>query len=488
MQARQPTYFETLLTRLREPVDSYLKAHPQFDAFNVLIAQILTIDGRTEGDLDTLLLDERFLKAGRAYTALLLENDRLPRGEQLTLEELTLPEALLLDFFKGDSDIQSRAQEVLGLIERKFSQRAFQQANILLQLFETDQSTRLQNERKLFYEDMIQRLGIRRRQPLPAAEVARVREHFQSVRTELEEIHAFDTSEEDKHELDDLAAPITPWDDARRRARRLVALSTTASGSTLPALDPLDAPAGSTLDLSTSDVDRALETVNLRAGREDFFLSLSRSFDWLAARHQINFCLLGRNADDYLAWMAVGGEDGPSTELLRFIPPSRWRSPADFVGVPLMQQLAASLHEQSLRSYIHSVTRACYFLLLAVGDTGLEGFLDTYFDWLQDALSLDGTQFIDQLHRESTQGEYTLEETLNGIYDDHFADRLDGKPRSFTVGQLRKALGGFVHQLCEMNLSEVAPGHYNLGGFVLDHLLGLRYPSREFPFKIHRIV
>jgi len=483
MQARQPTYFETLLTRLREPVGAYIEAHPELDAFNVLVAHILTVDGRSEGTIDDLLKDDRFLKAGRAYTALLLENDRLPRGEQLTLEELTLPEALLLDFFKGNEDIQGRAQEVLGLIERKFSQRAFQQANILLQLFETDQATRLQNERKLFYEDMIQRLGIRRRQPLPAPEVVKVREHFTGVRAELEEIHAFEVIDEDKGELDELAAAITPWDDGRRRVRKVMSASSEAAAAAG------DTPAGSTLELTTEAVDEAVAQSMLRAAREDQFLPLSRSFDWLAARHQINFCILGRNADDYCGWMRAGGLDAsPSAELLRFIPPSRWRSPADFVGVPLMQQLAASLNEQSLRGYVHAVTRACYFLLLAVGDTGLEGFLDTYFDWLQDTLNVDGTQFIDQLHRESTLGEYTLEETLNGIYDDHFAERFEGRPRTFTMAQLRKALGGFVHQLCEMNLSEVAPGHYNLGGFVMDHLLGLRYPSREFPFKIHRIV
>ncbi len=445
MQARQPTYFEALLNRLRQPTADLLQEHSDLDPFAALIALILQTEARTERPIRELLLDERFLKAGRAYAALLLENDRLPPGEQLSPEELSLPRALLLEFFRGGRDIQLRAQEVLTLIERKFSQRCFQQANILLQLFETDAATRLQNERKLFYEDMIQRLGIRRRQPLDPGDSSAVQEHFAALKRELHDAGAFLRRDADTLSLQRLAAPLTPWDTHAHPGDDLTPLTL-----------------------------------------EDPFLPLLRAFDWLAARHQVHFCLLTRDADDFNAWsrLAAGRHDA---ELLRFIPPSRWRSPANLTATPLLQQLAAALHEQALRAWMQSTTRAAYFILLAVGDTGLENFLDAYFDWLKEDLGVDGTAFIDRLHRESTLGELTLEETLNAIFDEHFAKPLEEKPRDLSVHQLRRALALFTDALPQINFSEVPPGHYNLAGFLLDHLLNLKYPSPEFPFKMHRI-
>jgi hypothetical protein len=481
MQARQPTYLESLLNRLREPCATFLEEHIEAAPLGVLTAHVLRDDDATLPPVREILVNDQMLKAGRAYLALLLDNDRLPRGEQLTLEELTLPRGLLLQFFQGHSDIQARAQEVLGLVERKFSQRSFQQATILLQLFETDHTTKLQNERKLFYEDMIQRLGIRRRYPLSKVEVDQVKNHFLEMSAALTSSGLLKETPEGERSLNDVAMSITPW-----------------AATYLPPKPVKDArdvgsdgdQASSTLEIDERTIEKALAQDPPPLAESDGLKALVRSCDWLAARHQISFSLLTRHPEQYVNWRLLVDKSTPEhqDELMRFVPPRRWRSPADFPDLPLFELVAAYLTPETFKEYFETLTRACYFLLLAVGDTGLEGYLDTYFDWLKAHFDFDGTVFIDRLHRQSTFGEQTLSETLTQIYDERLAPSIDSGAFVFSENVLRKGIHRFLDQMANTNFAEVAPGHYNIGGMILDQIYEIAYPTVEFPFKIHRIV
>ncbi|MEO1268651.1 MAG: hypothetical protein AAFX99_11165, partial [Myxococcota bacterium] len=371
---------------------------------SVLIAHILRDNSDFRPELPEIMANEPLLRAGRAYLGLLLENDRLPRGEQLTLEELTLPRGLLIDFFGGEVNIQGRAQEVLSLVERKFSQRSFKQATILLQLFETDQSTRMQNERKLFYEDMIQRLGIRRRHPLAEDDITQVHDHFKAIEEALKKGEAF--------KLKNNPEPIVALAEAMKKPSYAQELRPPESFTEL--------------DLTAEFEFSTAEPSTITQGLRDPFLPLTRSFDWLAARHQINFCVLVRHPAELQLWSTINdlGTTTEGNELTLFVPPSRWRSPADYTELPLLHLLSFHLSAESLRDYVHSLTRACYFILLAVGDTGLETYLDTYFTWLDNALNIDGTRFVDRLHRDSTLGEQTLGDTIDSIFHEYFEEPL----------------------------------------------------------------
>lgn len=483
MQVRQPTYFEAMLDRLVDPTREYMRQNSAQDPLAVLIAHILREDNTQRNDLAATLANEPLLRAGRAYLGLLLENDRLPRGEQLTLEELTLPRGLLVDFFGGSVDIQTRAQEVLSLVERKFSQRAFKQATILLQLFETDQATRMQNERKLFYEDMIQRLGIRRRHPLTGNEVTQVHEHFKAITDVLRTAGAFNIPPAGQHDPSPKLSQLVRLIES---PNYLQAIQTSQAPRT--ARDPFaDEP---TMEMGWDDIDAAIDDSTTIQSLHDPFLPLTRSFDWLAARHQINFCLLGRHPHERKVWGAI---DQMSTRTLpsdlnRFIPPQRWRPPADLGEQPLAHMLAAHFSDATFREYFNTLTRACYFLLLAVGDTGLEAYLDCYFNWLETTLGVNGTQFIDRLHRESTLGDLTLGESLRSIYDDFLAQPVNALRERVSENDISRSIQSFLRQMTQANFSEIAPGHYDLGALLLDHIVGFEYPTKEFAFKVHRIV
>lgn len=97
--------------------------------------------------------------AARAYLSILIDNEHLPVKAQLNESELLTLRELLFCYFGGNTEeINARGSQVLSLIEKKFSSGEFSQAKILLQIFETNVETRQNNERNLYYEEMIMRL------------------------------------------------------------------------------------------------------------------------------------------------------------------------------------------------------------------------------------------------------------------------------------------------------------------------------------------
>ena len=120
------------------------------DALDIL-AQMLISEMGTE-EVDT--------SAARAFLSILIENDHLPMQCQLNESELGTLRDLLLGYFSGAANINDKGAQVLSLIERKFGNGDFSQAKILLQIFETNEETRQNNERNLYYEEMIIRLDM----------------------------------------------------------------------------------------------------------------------------------------------------------------------------------------------------------------------------------------------------------------------------------------------------------------------------------------
>ncbi|MFB6373044.1 MAG: hypothetical protein ABEN55_08005, partial [Bradymonadaceae bacterium] len=109
---------------------------------------------------------EIVLEMGRVFLGMLVENDCLPVELQMAPEEIDRARKLLAGYFLGDDGLERRARQMLRLVEEKFDDGMFSQARILLQLFDADESTRIENDRNLFYEEMILRFGIQRRHPV----------------------------------------------------------------------------------------------------------------------------------------------------------------------------------------------------------------------------------------------------------------------------------------------------------------------------------
>lgn len=345
------------------------------------------------------------LQAGRVFLGMLIENDRLPFDLQLGLEETMLARDLLVGYFVGNQDFEDRAQQLLRIVERKFGDGLYSQARILLQLFQTDRSTRIRNDRNIFYEDMIQRLGIRRRHPIAA-----------DLKTELE----------------------------------------------AEATDELGA--------------------------------LAR---WLEQNLFIKLHLFTRHPQQVRAWQEVGELstlEGATDSLMRFLPPRRWRpfvssvEESELPGADVLKELVREhISAETLSSYVTGQLRTCYFVLRAVGDTGLEGYLDTFFDWTRQALSVDTTQYLPELYRRSMSESDTMRSIFLDVYRRGMKEASEERLHALSDEEIIQATRDAVAFVRGCDFDEVAPGNYDFGGFIYDQLFGVEYPSAEFAFKLHRL-
>jgi len=392
--AAASTYFEALLESVREEVLSQL-AKPTNDPLEVLAQALMRkVVGKGE---------EVNPQAARAFFSVLAENDRLPLGEQLNITEIELLQHLLVEYFSGMESVRARANEVLGLIERKFSQGAFTQARILLQIFETDAETRLNNERNLFYEDMIMRLGVRRRHEVP---------------------------EEERDDLQGRFFEIMADEDA--------------------------------------EVRNALKTM-----ADDYY---------------VTFCLSLRDPAQTDKWQPVldAVNADARTRLANYIPPKRWRHPSTLPHCMLLDMTRAHLEDDAPKRHIQRMLRMCYFLLLASGDTGFEHFIYSFLDWSRDKLGVEGKSVLPIIHRRSVLDEVSLQETLDDVWNEHYAEKM----KTFvdrTDNGLQSAWNGLLSRFSMLDINEIPPGHYDLGGFLIDELLGFRQPSTYFGFKLFRL-
>ncbi len=376
-----------------------------------------TADQDAELSTDELpRLDHReVLQAGRVFLGMLIENDRLPVELQLGLEELMLSRDLLLGQHLGADDLEDKAQQLLRIVERKFSEGQFSQARILLQLFQTDRPTRVRNDRNIFYEDMIQRLGIRRRHPV--------------ARDLLDEFEVLELADE-----------------------------------------PL------------RDIGR-----------------------WLDHKIFIKFHLFCRRSGEVNRWTELARKfstPGSMDVLLRYLPPKRWR--------PFFEQLQESgetssslslmhddadikalvrqhIHSDTLSNYVISHIRTCYFVLRAVGDTGLEKYLDTFFDWTEKAFGFNATVFLPELYRRSMGDSDMMRAIFLDLYTRHMREHAEAWLANISAEQIEAAADKVATSLHACNLNDVPPGNYDLGGFIYDALFEVNYPSPEFAFKVHRL-
>ena len=292
---------------------------------------------------------------------------------------------------------------MLTLIERKFSQGAFTQAKILLQIFETDVETRLNNERNLFYEDMIMRLGVRRRHEVSEDERAEIRRTF-------------------------LELPID--DDA----------------------------------------------------------ALKKSLAWLADEYYVNFCLAVPVPSERAQWEAVitKFDEEAQNRLLGYVPPLRWRSPALIDEATVLEQTRTHLNIGNVTAHVQRLTKMCYFLLLASGDTGFESFVYHFLNWSRSSLGVEAKSILPVIHRRSVLDEIGLQDTLDTIFKEEYVPRLEAM-LDVSDDALKKAWRAFFDGFAALDINEIPPGNYDLGGFLLDQLLGFDQPEPYFPFKLYRL-
>lgn len=343
---------------------------------------------------------EDVLQAGRLFLGLLIENDKSPPEIQLSITETALARDLLLGYFVGNQDFEDKARKLLNIVEKKFADGLFSQARLLLQLFHTDENTKVTNDRNLFYEDMILRLGIKRRHKIPEEDLKNFR-----------------------------ALPSS--DDARLR----------------------------------------------------------ETFQWLDQKALIKCHLFLRTDVELETWKTVLApctRETATEHFLKVIPPQRWR-PVDRVELPIRKQVEAHISDETTRRYVVNHLRTCYFVLRAVGDTGLEGYLDSFFSWTEKQFDLNGTMLMPLVYNRSLSENTPMQDIFNALYEEFFATKAKAKVKTMTQNGLSVPFDKTLGFLKTCDLGEFAPGYYDLGGFVYDQIFEFPYPNPEFNSKLHRL-
>ncbi len=351
--------------------------------------------------------NEDVLRNGRVLLTMLLNNDRLPPGQQLTVSELLLASELWIGFMLQNDGLDAQAQKLLQLIEQKFTDGQFSQARLLLQLFQTDRATLINNDRNLFYEDMILRVGIRRR-------------------------HA--VSNDIKNAIASRSKQIT----------------------------------------------ESLNDKNIRS-----------LFDYLQEHLFVEFHLFTRSPEEVEHWRKIARLSTLPQAipyLLNQLPPRRWRHPD---GLTDQRSISALVREHlvppMLREYVVRQMKTTYFILRAVGSTGLESYLDSFFDWSEQQFGVDATGYFSEIYTRTMGQDEMITAIFNDLYERYYQSTAEELLTKIDDAKLEELLVEAIQRITTCNMNEVAPGNYSLGDFVFDALTQMSYATPDFAFKLHRL-
>ena len=351
------------------------------------------------------LSEPAVLHGARVLLAVLLDNDRLPEPQQLSVAEIAMAADVWAHLIARASNVDEQVQQLAQLVEEKFGTDQFSQARLLLKLFPTNRETRLNNDRQLFFEDMIMRMGVRRQKTDGASAGPELRERLAEL------------------ELDD------------------------------------DASIRSVFSSLTDEVGLRLHVYTRRPSEVDRWRRL----------------------------VEVTGRSEVVSDVLDTIPPRRWRGAASDEDRTVRTALREHLVRPMVRNYVIEHLKTCYFVLRTVGDTGLESYLDPFFDWSVSALDRNALEFLDGVHEQIATEQELMDSVFGRVYDDYYREPVREAVSNLGDDELSDAFSTAVERMGNSDLSQIAAGHFDLGGFVLDAYFDFEYPEPEFPFKIHRL-
>lgn len=351
------------------------------------------------------LYSAEMLHGARVLLAVLLDNDRLPLASQLSVAELLVAADLWTQLVAQAQGIEQRVEPLARLVEQKFAAGSFGQVKLLLQLFPANAETRISNDRQIFYEDMILRMGIRRRQSLAQSAV-------DDLKAGLKGLH-----------LDEEAA--TP-----------------------------------------------------------------EIFGALAESAGVSMHLYTREPSELEPWRELAqGCELPNARayLLGMVPPRRWRPVVGRSERPLLRLLKEHLVKPMARDHIILHLKATYFVLRAVGDTGLEPYLDDFLDFSSQVCGVDAERFMPEIYRRTLGSAESIGAIFLDIYSRHYQKAIEARMDALDEDAICEAFDTAMARIAKSELAEQAPGDFNLGGFVLDAHLGLELSQPGFGFKLYRL-
>jgi hypothetical protein len=140
-----------------------------------------------------------------------------------------------------------------------------------------------------------------------------------------------------------------------------------------------------------------------------------------------------------------------------------------------------------MEAYVQRHLKVAFFILRAVGDTGMEPYLDTVFDWSEEAFGVDGPALMPALYQEATDSKRSIDEIFGQVYRDSYREAAREVVQQWDRDAVESAAGEVASRIPELELARLSGGHFDFGGLVLDELFGLDFHDPTFAVKIHQL-
>ena len=173
-------------------------------------------------------------------------------------------------------------------------------------------------------------------------------------------------------------------------------------------------------------------------------------------------------------------------EFLQTVPGWRFRSVDDLGAAELTGHLVGMTLFTGTENHLRQLVMACYFVALATGRTGQEPLIAETLRWLRGSVAPEANRILSEMHRRCSVNDEGLVDATNLVLREFIPD--GALQSAFTETEIRDACATVHRRLAQVQLAHLPEGEYDLGGIILDELLGFRRADMTDQLKLHRLV
>lgn len=208
----------------------------------------------------------------------------------------------------------------------------------------------------------------------------------------------------------------------------------------------------------------------------------------LAEHAGVRFHLLSQDGQQVERWTAAAVKlpADHRSAFLQAVPGWRYRPVDDLTPADLTAHLVRMTLFCGTESHLRQLVMACYFVALATGRTGQEQLIAETLRWMRGSFAPEANRLLSEMHRRCSVNDEGLFEATNAVMREFIP--AAALSNAFSEQQIRDACAAVHRRLAQLNLAALPEGEYDLGGLLLDELLGFRRAEMTDQLKLHRLV
>jgi len=208
----------------------------------------------------------------------------------------------------------------------------------------------------------------------------------------------------------------------------------------------------------------------------------------LADHAGARFHLLSQDPQQVELWTTAAARLSAEqrAEFLQTIPGWRFRPVDDLVATDLTAHLVRMTLFVGIETHLRQLVMACYFVALATGRTGQEALIAETLRWLRSSVAPEANRILSEINRRCSVNDEGLVDATNAVLGEFVP--VGALRSAFSETQIRSACATVHRRLAQVQIAQLPEGEYDLGGIILDELLGFRRADMTDQLKLHRLV